>query len=146
MQASKKRSKIRPKSSQNHLRGRLEGPWAPPWAPFGPQVRKGSKKRSDKHQRGSSFLSCFSYFCPKWRDQFFNEFPGGLQIVFLRILVAKSIKKGGQNSLFEAFSARAGFLKNVLPPARELNSQGPTPPKSDSKLCVFFARSSLRAL
>ena len=40
--------------------------------------------------------------------------------------------------VFEAFSARAGFLKNVLPPARELNSQGPTLPKSDSKWCFFL--------
>ena len=36
----KKRSKIRPKSSQNHFRGRLEGPWGPIGTPSEKKVEK----------------------------------------------------------------------------------------------------------
>ena len=49
----------------------------------------------------------------------------------------KHEKGRSKQSLFETFSVRVGFLKNVLPPTRELHSQGLAPPKSDSKLYVF---------
>ena len=67
---------------------------------MGPQVGKRSKSKGDKHQHVLPFWSCFSYFCPKWGDQFFNEFPGGPEIVFLKMLETKSIKKGRQNGAF----------------------------------------------
>ena len=89
----KKRSEMKPKSLQNHLRGSSGETLGALWAASGPQVRKRSKKRDEKHQKLLPFWTCFSYFCPKWREQVFSEFPGGPQTPFLRILVAKSIKK-----------------------------------------------------
>ena len=42
----------------------------------------------------------WQFFRPKGGEVFLKEFQGGPEIDFLRILVAKSIKKGGQNGAF----------------------------------------------
>ena len=121
MQSSKKRTKIRPKSSQNHLRGRLEGPWALPRSPPGAQVGKKGRQAPIP----PSLFELFSVLLPKRWRLIFEGITGRAQNRLFEDSGGQKHQKGrSKRSLFEAFSARAGFLKNVLPPARELNSPG----------------------
>ena len=121
-------------------------PVPPAWAPSEKKVEKKRRKAPKCH----SMFELFVVLSSKMERSFFLLISG-----WCPNRLVDSEDSGGQKhqkgrstrSLFEAFSARAGFLKSELPPARELNSQGPTPPKSDSKWCVFckvFAEGALK--
>ena len=134
MQASKKRSTIRPKSCQNHPRERLEGPWGPIGTPSEKKVEKWRRQAPNSHP----LLELFFVLLPKMGKPVFQRISGWSPNRLFEDAGGQKHQKGrSKRSLFETFSARAGFLKNVLPPTRELHSQGPAPPKSDSKWCVF---------
>ena len=131
---AKERSEMKPRSLQNHLRGRLEGPWDPIGAP---SEKKVGKKRRKAPKSPSLFELCFALL-PKMGGSVFEGISGWSPNRLFEDSGGQNHQKGmSKRSLFGAFSARGGFLKNVLPSTRELNSQGPTLPNRSPKLCFF---------
>ena len=90
-------------------------------------------------KRSVPFWSSFQTFSKKWDPEISVIFRMLKKSTFMDLGTEKHQKRRSNWYLLEALSGESDFLKNVLPPTRELDSRGCALPRIDQNN-VFFER------